>query len=94
MNGCHSYILYYIGTECAERNAAIPRKKQKSAKSVKKLRIWIRLSLLVCPFYFPLTKDVYIKGSRSQQRSITDHPPLSDCTETHERFAVNGEIVL
>ena len=27
-------------------------------------------------------KDPEIKGSRSQQRSVMDHPPLSDCTET------------
>ena len=28
------------------------------------------------------TKDPKIKGSRSQQRSVTALPPLSDCTET------------
>ena len=28
------------------------------------------------------TKDLKIEGSRSQQGSVTDHPPLSDCTET------------
>ena len=28
------------------------------------------------------TKDPEIKGSRIQQRSVTDHPPLSDCTKT------------
>ena len=27
------------------------------------------------------TKDPKVEGSRSQQRSVTDHPPLSDCTE-------------
>ena len=26
------------------------------------------------------TKDPQVKGSRSQQRSVTDHLPLSDCT--------------
>ena len=38
-------------------NASIPRKsenQQKSAESSERLRIWLRLSLLVCPFYFPL----------------------------------------
>ena len=28
------------------------------------------------------TKDPEIKGSRSQQRLVTDHPPLSECTKT------------
>ena len=28
------------------------------------------------------TKDPEIKGSRDQQRSVTDHPPLSDSTKT------------
>ena len=28
------------------------------------------------------TKDPEIEGSRSQQRSVTDHPPFCDCTET------------
>ena len=27
------------------------------------------------------TEDPEIEGSRSQQRSVTDHPPLYDCTE-------------
>ena len=28
------------------------------------------------------TQDPKVEGSRSQQRSVTDHTPLSDCTET------------
>ena len=38
-------------------NAVIPRKSENLQKSVKiceNLRIWLRLSLLVCPFQFPL----------------------------------------
>ena len=31
------------------------QEKRKSAKLSEKLRIWVRLSLLVCPLYFPLT---------------------------------------
>ena len=27
-------------------------------------------------------KDPKVEGSRSQQRSVMDHPPLFDCTET------------
>ena len=41
------------------RNAVIPTKGenlQKSAIICEKLRIWLRLSLLVCPFYFPLIR--------------------------------------
>ena len=46
------------------------------------------------PFYetgllFPLeiklqetTKDLKVEGSRSQQKSVTDHPPLSERAET------------
>ena len=30
------------------------------------------------------TKDPEIEGSRSQHRSVTDHPPLSDCTEAQQ----------
>ena len=29
-----------------------------------------------------MTKDLEIEGSRSQQRSVTDHPPLSNCTKS------------
>ena len=38
------------------RDAVIPRKSKSLQKSAKKMRIWLRLSLLVCPFQFPLKK--------------------------------------
>ena len=34
------------------------------------------------PFCQKTTQDPEIEGSRSQQRSVTDRPPLSGCTET------------
>ena len=35
-------------------------------------------------------KDKKIKRSRSQQRSVMAHPPLSDCTEKHRKPSVLG----
>ena len=38
----------------------------------------------ICHIVQETTEDLEIKGSRSQQRSITDHPLLSDCIKTQQ----------
>ena len=57
------------------RNAVIPRKsenQQKSAKICETLRIWLRLSLLVCPFQFPLSKIRKLEKAVAVRNSLLE----------------------
>ena len=40
----------------------------------------------------PTLSDPEVEGSRSQQRSVTDHPPPSDCTKA-QKTSVLGALV-
>ena len=67
-----------FSAKSAPQKCCNSQEKWKSVKISEKLRIWLHLSLLVCPFYFPLIFPVPFAASPFDLRQPPLENPMAD----------------